>query len=570
MPLLPLSAFIALQHAQLGVVPVVAQAGTALLPLITLAITSLVGLLLNPRALLGALRRRPWIPAVMVALALAIWGGLAWLTGAPGAPLVDARSQAGPAAGAGTRPDWARVALLVLAQEAAAKGNQARSEPPKSLSGPSADPAVVTGAPAVPGARSFRGDACRSGYLGGIAPRGLAPGWTYASPSDEFAMHLSSPMVVGGAVYGASCSLDPPHSFGRIFRLDAATGDPVWTCESRHPAGKLPFKGFISSPALSADGRYLVIGQGLHTDYDSELVCLDAATGAVHWLVPTPLHIESSPSIAGDLVVAGAGAVEQGRDHRPTGDVNGHGHPGLVLGVRISDGHEVFRATVHDPEGSPLLVDGICYVASGLNGSAVVALRTQSDEELGKAGLARELWRTATPFPATGAVTLADEVVLVGCGNGDFIMTAEHPEGRVIALDKVTGQERWQAAMPDAVLGPIAVAGHVAIVPVRNGEVIAIDLAARGRVLWQARVHKDAPVLAGVAFTGALVYAVANDGHLAVFDAADGRLLEKAYLNGQGRPGELGLSTSSPLVLDGRLFVGSETGGLRCLIGTAP
>ncbi len=112
--------------------------------------------------------------------------------------------------------------------------------------------------------------------------------------------------------------------------------------------------------------------------------------------------------------------------------------------------------------------------------------------------------------------------------------------------------------------------GTVAIVPVRNGEVIAIDLAAQGKVLWQASINKKAPVLAGVAFTGTLVYAVSNDGYLVVLDATNGKALERIYLNAKGRPGELGLSVSSPLVVDGRLFVGSETGGLRCFVGTAP
>jgi hypothetical protein len=42
---------------------------------------------------------------------------------------------------------------------------------------------------------------------------------------------------------------------------------------------------------------------------------------------------------------------------------------------------------------------------------------------------------------------------------------------------------------------------------------------------------------------------------------------EKVYLNAPERPGEQGLSISSPLVAHGRLFIGSETGGLRCYRG---
>ncbi len=573
MPLIPLSVLVDLQQVQLGVVPVVAQAGTALFPLIVLAITSVIGLLLKPRELLRVFRQRPWIPALLVAVGLGGSWTFKWLTSAPEAP-TSSRTVPTSTASGGPRTDWAKVALVLIEQDAAAKANPAPS---------SAEQRAVVGTPAVgslpiaknpaattPGARFFRGNAERSGHLGGVAPRGLAPRWSYLAQDDADSMHLSSPLLFGDAVFSASCYLNPPGSIGTVFCLDAATGKQRWLCEFKKAATKDEFKGFFSSPAITADGRYLVIGQGLHTDYDSELVCLDAATGSVRWLIPTSLHIESSPCIDGDLVVVGVGAVEQGDDHKPVGDANGRGNPGFVLGVRISDGVEVFRAPVIDPEGSPVLADGICYVGSGINGSAVVALRTQSDAELKNSGLTRELWRTATPFPASGAVTLSGDLLLVGCGNGDFVFAAKNPEGRVIALDKTTGAIRWQANMPDAVLGTIAVVGTTAIVPIRNGEVAALDLAAAGKERWRVRISAKAAVLAGPAFTGDLVYAVTNDGYLVVLDARDGKQVEKVYLNAKGKPGELGLSTSSPLVVDGRLYVGSETGGLRCFVGSAP
>jgi outer membrane protein assembly factor BamB len=73
-------------------------------------------------------------------------------------------------------------------------------------------------------------------------------------------------------------------------------------------------------------------------------------------------------------------------------------------------------------------------------------------------------------------------------------------------------------------------------------------------------------VLAGAAFTGTLVYAVSRDGYLAVLDAADGRVLETVYINDQNKSGSE-YSFSSPTIASGRVFVGSETGGLRCLRG---
>ena len=50
---------------------------------------------------------------------------------------------------------------------------------------------------------------------------------------------------------------------------------------------------------MSEDGKYLVIGQGLHEDANCELLCVEAATGKPHWKVKTQLHIESSPATPG-------------------------------------------------------------------------------------------------------------------------------------------------------------------------------------------------------------------------------------------------------------------------------
>ncbi len=47
-----------------------------------------------------------------------------------------------------------------------------------------------------------------------------------------------------------------------------------------------------------------------------------------------------------------------------------------------------------------------------------------------------------------------------------------------------------------------------------------------------------------------------------VMDAKTGKINESIYINAD--PGRQGLSVSSPMVVDGRVYVGSETGGLRC------
>ena len=98
------------------------------------------------------------------------------------------------------------------------------------------------------------------------------------------------------------------------------------------------------------------------------------------------------------------------------------------------------------------------------------------------------------------------------------------------------------------------------------GEVAALAVA-DGHVLWRSRVSGTAPVLAGGALTKERAYIVSSDGYLAAFDALTGKMLEKVYLNDQRKAGT-GLSLSPPQVVGNRVIVGSETGGLRALLGT--
>ncbi len=542
----------------LAVVPIVFNAGAAVFPAVMAGLISVMAIMFKPSQWGRVCRQKPWVPSLLV---LALAGGVAiwafWPTPAPVGRQGGrgAGNQSVAASGYGGQTDWTAVALAYLRQRE---------------QGVAANPTVnTTQTPTEARALIFRMDIRRSGYAGGPAPRGLKPLWTHIDREDDFAQFLSSVIVTDRWVYGASCTLAPPASNGSVFCLDAKTGERRWLNYEAPPPGARPgaepemYKGIFSSPALTADGKYLVVGQGLHMDRNSSLLCFDAATGALRWQIPTVLHIEGSPAIEGDIAVAGAGAVEVGADHKPApGD-----DPGFVMGVRISDGTLLWKYAVNDPESSPAIDNGIAYIGSGMNGSAVVALRIADDETLKAAGQERLVWRTPTSYPAIGAVTLTDELVLIGCGKGDFVVADANPAGVVLALDKRSGEVRWQVDVPDAILAAIAVRGDMAIVPVRNGELVALSLSRQGEVIWRQRVSSTAPVLAGATVTDKLIYAVSSDGQLAVLDAADGTVLEKHYLNRPGRPGELSLSVSSPVVANGAVYVGSETGGLQALTG---
>ncbi len=538
----------------LAVVPVFVNAGAALLPAMFAGLASALALLFKPKELFRVCKKKPQIPLILIASGGVLFLLIRWM-GASEPAVETSGRRGGPDPGSSRTigTDWSKVAIEILRQEERAR--LLGQMPPQAGTSESGDAGQSTD-----GSLVYRANYERNGHQGGSSPTGLALRSEFRKDNT---MVLSSPLVAGKFVHCAPAYLDPPSTYGSVFCLDTTKGQKVWETFVKSPSPEVEFKGFFSSPTLTADGENLIIGQGLHLDAGAELVCLEAATGRVKWLLPTPLHIESSPAIEGDMVVVGVGAIEVGPDHKPEGDAEGRGHPGYVLGARISDGKELWRFPVIDPESSPAIHEGVAFIGSGLNGSGVVALRIAE----GLSEKDRLVWKVDTPFPATGSVTLHEDLVLVGCGNGDFVFAAPNPKGVVLALDRKTGKTRWSAPMPDAVLGTIAVRDGIAICPIRNGEIVALDLKADGKELWRQRLGERSLTLSGPAFTGTHVYATTSDGYLSVLDAATGKVIETIYINHKSKPGELGLTFSSPLISGGRVFVGSETGGLRCYVG---
>ncbi|MBF0196981.1 MAG: PQQ-binding-like beta-propeller repeat protein [Planctomycetes bacterium] len=556
----------------LAVVPIFVNAGAAILPALAAGFATFFSLLFKPKELLALCKEKPAIPALICVLGLTVYGIFHfWPT--PDTPQTSGRRRgSGPMANstqAGTvQIDWTRIALERIKSKQRQKALASQSP---SLS--SQEEALTGNAPTNHSksdnkeAVIYRGGPSRIGAIGAAPAGKLSLAWDYY-PSwvdddgsieiEDSAMILSSPIAYGQKVFAASCVLDPPDSYGIVFCVDGLTGETIWSVDQVNGE---EIKGFFSSPAVTADGKHLIIGQGLHPDKNCRLICIEVETGKVHWTVLTPLHLESSPAIDKGVVYIGAGAIEDPVTHKPTS------HTGYVMAVRISDGKTLWQYDVADPESSPLVKDGVLYIGSGFNGQAIVALRTETDEELSQAGLERTLWKTPAPYPITGAVTMIGDTVFVGGGNGDFVFRAPKPAGIVMALDAKTGKIKWQKDMPDAVLGAVA-ADKYLICPVAAGKVIALNLET-GNEVWATSISGKAPVLAGTAVVDGFIYAVSHDGYMAKLSADSGALIEKIYINSKGSPGEQGLSISSPMVVNGRIYVGSETGGLRSYVGEA-
>jgi outer membrane protein assembly factor BamB len=530
----------------IAVVPLVVSGGAAVLPAVVAAVASIAGMVFNPRALFRLLRRR-WLAssvvlgAMVFCMVVAVWW---WRSSSP---VRRAGRNAPHEAG---RIDWAKVAEDIMAQERARQGSgnaaALAADPPARAGG------TVTAAPGL--TASGGQDFSRVLYKSGPSPAGLIALWSFKPEGTVF---FGVPAIVGKRIYAAGCQSDLGGYTGLLACVDLESGKPLWQTTD---SGGEPLRPFFSSPAVTGDGKFVVIGQGLHQDRDCSLLCFDAGTGQQVWAVKTPLHVESSPAIFGDIAVVGAGAIE-GDDGKAVGD------PGFVFAVHIPDGKLLWKQPVNDPESSPAIDGtGMVFIGSGCNGQAVVAIRSEPDEFLQAKHLDRIAWRTASTQPMLAPVTLAGDMVIAAGGNGDMVHSGLKPQGVVMALERQTGKILWQTSFDDAVLGAVACQGGRLMCPVRNGEVVALGLG-DGRVLWRATVSGNAPVLAGCAVTGDRAYAVSNDGYLAALATGDGKVLEKIYLNDQSRPGT-GLSLSSPQVVEGRIIVGTESGGLRCLQGT--
>src|SRR5687768_16092170 len=224
-------------HA-LAVVPIFVNAGAAVIPTIIASVVSFVAILFKPRELVALIRRRPWVPVAAFTIALAIW-------------LASSRIFSSPVSAAGSdrtpprfKEDWTTIALnLIRDQEFANKTT------------------------------------------------GIKPAWDF--PADE-GMVLTTPAVdptTGRILFGAAVQ-DVGSFFGTLYCLDKH-GKELWRLEK---AEDEDLKPFFSSPALSAEGKLLVIGQGLHEHDNCRLICVETETGQVKWTAKSPLHIESSPA----------------------------------------------------------------------------------------------------------------------------------------------------------------------------------------------------------------------------------------------------------------------------------
>ncbi len=263
-------------------------------------------------------------------------------------------------------------------------------------------------------------------------------------------------------------------------------------------------------------------------------IALDLRTGRELWRHALRGRVASSPALAGDLALFTT-------------------IRGDVIAVDQATGERVWRRRVgRAVESSPLVIDGTAYIGTlsgrvmalnALTGGVRWAMRTEGEV---KASLAQ-----AGPNVVVG--DYAGQVYAFRAADGALVWQTESPgdalrgpgrfyagpavaygrvylgnvNGRVVALDRDTGEVAWVRVLDDYVYSSAAVADGLVYVGSYDERFYALD-AVTGRVRWSfdagERISGSASVIGDVVYVSTIAR-VPSEGRTFGLDARTGRRL---------------------------------------------
>jgi outer membrane protein assembly factor BamB len=379
----------------------------------------------------------------------------------PDAPTTDLKAVSGPATWAHSRYDFGNTAASP--DDAPVPGRVAwtfeTSEP-------------LTTSPAVVGDSVYlaTGDGrtvCLDAETGALV-------WEYESgfPSN------ATPVVTEDAVV----TVNRP---GRVVALDRATGEIVWENHIKSPV--------TSSPVL-ADGA-LYLGSA-----DTKLYSLDAANGEQRWSYSTGAWITASPAYA-DGTVAAASQNSQ------------------ISVVSTRTGR---RQLLYDAGGgrtivgNPVVQGDSVYFAS-IDGQVWAIDRTARSWPLERTILFWKanlyIWGVISAPVQKGTVwsrNIGGKVLLPVAATPDSVYSVT-TKGKVVALDSMTGSERWRTEVGDDVTAPPVVAGRTMLAGTEDGLIVGLDRFT-GETLWD--FETGGKVTASPVVVRGTMYVASHDGVL--------------------------------------------------------
>lgn len=312
----------------------------------------------------------------------------------------------------------------------------------------------------------------------------------------------------------------------------------------------------IDATPVVFDGRVFL------ADIEGGLYCLGIEDGRELWRLATGVGFSSSPSVDGDLLVIGdldgvVHAVDaQSGKLRWTAEVGGEigsdaaffedrvliaSQDGNLYGLARGDGAKLWTYETSDQIQCNPSIAGDRTFLGGCDGN----LHSVS---------VRDGTATAAPLPLGGPTGSTPAI------SGELAILPIM-DGAVVAIDWKANREVWRYVDPERAqeyrTSP-AVGEGLAVVSSQNRHVDALELQS-GQRKWRYTLRRRAdasPVIAGTD-----VWVASTDGRLTRLSLVDGREKWQFEIRGQ--------FTSSPAVAQGRLFIADNRGVVRCLSAPA-
>ncbi|HKO95534.1 MAG TPA: PQQ-binding-like beta-propeller repeat protein [Pyrinomonadaceae bacterium] len=333
-----------------------------------------------------------------------------------------------------------------------------------------------------------------------------------------------------------------------------------WSPTGENLAWKAPYGG-RSAPIVMGDRVYLQNGVGKGETLQERVVALDADSGKFLWehrfniyLSDVPPHRIGWPSPVGDPATGNVYAFGVGGNLIAldrSGKLQWERSLGEDFGLLTTHGGRTVSPLI---EGDMVIVSGVTFQwgPHGRGAHRFMAFDKRTGETL---------WVSAPggrPYDTTYSPPIIVDV------NGTRLLIQGGSDGAVYAIKAGTGEPVWKYEISKrgintgvVVHGTTAVLTHSEenLASSEMGMIVAVDATAKGdikkeQIKWQVYGWQggfSSPVL-----DGDRLYQVDNGANLAAFDVSTGKQL---WLKNLGT-----IQKSSPVLADGKLYVGTENG----------
>ena len=333
-----------------------------------------------------------------------------------------------------------------------------------------------------------------------------------------------------------------------------------WSPGGDNLAWKVPYGG-RSAPIVMGDRVYLQNSAGQGENLQERLMCFNADTGKLLWehrfniyLSDVPPHRVGWASPVGDPSTGNVYVFGVG------GNLIGLNRDGKVLWER-SLGEDFGLLTTHGGRTVSPIIDGDLVIVSGVTfmwgqhgrgGHRFIAFDKKSGETV---------W---VSFPGLRPYDTTYAPPIIANINGTRLLIQGASDGVVHAIKPQTGEPVWKIEVSKRGLNTgVVVHGTTAIITHSEenldsnemGMMVAVDATAKGDVKkeqvrwtnygWQGGF--SSPVI-----DGDRIYHIDNGANIAAFDVNTGKQL---WLQNLGT-----IQRSSPVLADGKLYVGTENG----------